>query len=172
MDRAIDKSERQRGIIEKIANWIPGFHGYLQKEWRREADKLEREYIAGKLDECKNTVREVMLELTNSGKIGSLTGVERLEKKLDKLASRIKFSDYGYSGFFDTAKVNEEELDKMYQFDLDMLEAVHKVQESIKGLMNLTRDTMTLDATTREMAIGLDNLDSRYSDREQIVTRG
>ena len=42
----LDKARAGQNVLEQIANAIPGFKGYREKELRRDADRLEREHLA------------------------------------------------------------------------------------------------------------------------------
>ena len=42
-----------RGWIESIGRRIPGFKGYLEKEYRRDADALQRTWLAERLQRFK-----------------------------------------------------------------------------------------------------------------------
>ena len=52
MDPILDKARAGQNALEQIANAIPGFQGYREKELRRDADRLQREYLASRLEEA------------------------------------------------------------------------------------------------------------------------
>ena len=49
---------QKRGVIETIGRHIPGFRGYLEREYRRDSDKLQRDW----LETIANTVRTAIAE--------------------------------------------------------------------------------------------------------------
>ena len=55
----LDKARAGQGFLEQIANAIPGFKGYREKELRRDADRIEREHLAGQLEECKKGLNTI-----------------------------------------------------------------------------------------------------------------
>ena len=79
--------------------------------------------------------------------------------KMQTFIDKITVSSYGYSGFFDAVKINEEELSKLYEHDLAFLDledgisrAIDNVEASkdsdgmpaaVSHLVNLTRDLVT-----------------------------
>jgi hypothetical protein len=54
--------------------------------------------------------------------------------KLRALVDRVRHAAYGYSGFFDAVKVNEAELDKLYQYDSTLLDKVAQVSSAVDNV--------------------------------------
>ena len=121
MDDGLERARERRNILEQLGAKIPGFRGYLERELRREVDKLQRDWLANEV-----------------------------EKGLDRLANRIRHADYGSSGFFDAVKIGEAELDRLYAFDLALTETVEYLALQVEQLPETADDQMLgrlLDAT-------------------------
>lgn len=161
----LDKARGEQNWLEKIGNYIPGFKGYRDKELRRDADKLQREHMAGRLDECKRGLNDISVAATRSGNLGIINDIETARKRLDKVANRIRYADRGYSGFFDTIKVDAAKLEQAYQFDLQLLEVV----ESLRQSMSATEAAADMTAAVRALIAEVDALDTRLGEREQIL---
>lgn len=170
MDRIIDKSTAQRGAFENILHAIPGFRGYLDKEWRRESDKMEREFVAGKLSENKAVLKEATIALSRSGGLEAMSDLDRVDKKLDKLVQRIRFANYGASGFFDTVKVGEAELDRVYAFDLALLEGVQGIANGCAAVKSAP-DVASAKQAIAALLENLEGMDRAFNDREQCLRR-
>src|SRR5689334_9348575 len=91
-----------KSCLEKLACLIPGYSGYLEKEHRRDVDKSHREHLAKELEKLKTPLTNLVRELSETGRIKEIKPVERAQGKVDKIANRIRYASYGYSGFFDT----------------------------------------------------------------------
>jgi hypothetical protein len=165
MDPILDKARASQNELEKLANQIPGFKGYRERELRRDADRLQREHLANRLDETKKSLNEIAAAITRSGSLDLINDVETARKRLDKVANRIRYADRGYSGFFDTIKVDEAVLARIYQFDLELLGGVDDVH---------TAAPAAAAAPTKEALQSLiqriDALDTRLADREAILS--
>src|SRR5262247_1109277 len=120
----LDKARAGQGFLEQIANAIPGFKGYREKELRRDADKLEREHLASQLEECKKVLNTLSSDATRGGSLDVINDIETARKRLDKVVARIRYADRGYAGFFDAIKVDEAVLERVYDFDLSLLDGV------------------------------------------------
>jgi hypothetical protein len=55
--------------------------------------------------------------------------VNRLVAKLDRVAEKINRASYGYSGFFDSIKIEESELENMVAYDTQLMDSVRKIAE-------------------------------------------
>lgn len=122
MTNGFDEARERRNWLEKLGDKIPGFKGYQNRELRRDVDRMQREYLARRFGELKVAVRRSARDYTDAGQIGMLHLFERLDRSLDGMSQAVRFADYGASGIFDVVKIYDEELDKLYQFDLSVVE--------------------------------------------------
>ncbi len=111
------EAKKQMRLSERIVAAIPGFHGYKEKELRRESDKLIRNHIHRKLSESKDDLQKIFQKLSDRRYFDVLTDMDRLMAKADRVTEKVNHASYGYSGFFDVVKVKEENLDRMIDFD-------------------------------------------------------
>ncbi len=164
------KSERQRNLFERILESVPGFRSYLSKERSRESDQKEREYISRTLQENVSDLRDLSRELSRSGALNLLDELETVEKRIRRLADRIKHANYGYSGFFDTIKVEDPELTRLYEFDTSMLEATESVRDRIDALDEVRDDEEKLEQRIKILQDRLKELDRTWNERKDLIT--
>ncbi len=122
MGNGYEEAQARRNWLERLGEKIPGFRGFQDRELRREVDRLQREHLAGELGRLKAAVRGKAQAYTDAGQLGVLHLFDRLDRRLDGLSQSIRFSDYGVSGFFDVVKFGDEELERLYRFDLSVLD--------------------------------------------------
>ncbi|NQT16285.1 MAG: hypothetical protein HQ582_26245 [Planctomycetes bacterium] len=123
-----------RNVVETILRYIPGFRGYLEKEYRRDSDELGREWLADRLQRSKRAIDELTRPLADRGQIDVLPQVDRLRGRLDKLIARIRGAMQGYSGFFDLVRVREDLLDRVYEHDLALMQEVDALGRAVEAL--------------------------------------
>ncbi len=140
-------------IFRKLFSKIPGFSGYVERENRRAADKILREAIADRFEEMWQRISSIQTDLISSGGLEFIDDIERAAIKIRQFIDRIRHASYGYSPFFNATKINEEELSKVYEFDLALLEngdgvarAIDNIESSIgtDGLPAAIRHLTTL----------------------------
>ncbi len=118
------KVKDQMRLSERILAVIPGFHGYKEKELRRESDRLVRNHLYVKLTGAKNDLRTVYQKLADRRWMDVLTDMDRLLAKTERVTEKVNHASYGYAGFFDAIKIKEEHLDRMMDYDNQLLDDV------------------------------------------------
>ncbi len=128
MARVRETIREQRNALERLGARIPGYRGYLDRESRREADKLVREHGAKRLE---RVVRELH-EIAAKSALDELEDLQALILEVEKLRSELRFADRGYSGFFDEAKLDSAaSLDAVYEKDERIVEQVDDVAAQV-----------------------------------------
>ena len=166
-----DRTKSQTNLQEKIELIIPGFHGYKEKEMRRESDKLIRNQIYQKLYDAESQAKDTYRALVNQGANDSWDDTDHLLARLDRVMERINHSEYGYAGFFDSTKVREPDLDRMMNYDMQLIQMADTVSTSIQALKD------TVDSGQVQQAKGkvgdamkaVDALENAYNGRKQII---
>lgn len=134
MNEGVERARERRNVLERLTARIPGLRGYLERETRREVDKMERDWIAGRLDRARQSLQGHVRDWTRAGNLANLDLAASLDKLLDRFANRVRHADYGYTGFFDAAKIYEAELDRLYEFDLALVDKVEDLAARIETL--------------------------------------
>lgn len=124
----------EKNFLERIAAHLPGIAGYREREARRETDRRLRDFLARSLEGACADLDLVRLSLTRSGAFDLLDEVGRLDRGLRGLTSSLRYADAGYSGLFDQLKVREEELDRMYAYDLSLVDEVEALADGARSL--------------------------------------
>lgn len=134
MSDLFDKLKGERNLLEKVASFIPGFGGYMNKESRREADKMLREAIVNRYGEQVNRLQRLQTELISNGGIEYVDDVGTAVTRLQTFTDLVKTAAYGYAGFFDAVKVDEDALQKLYAFDNQLLDNVNQVTAAVNAV--------------------------------------
>jgi hypothetical protein len=124
----------QQDIFKKLLSKIPGFKGYFERSDRRSADKLLREMVADRFQTQWNRLSALQATMIKAGNIDAIDDVESASIKLRTFVDRVRTAAYGYAGFFDAVKINENELAQIYQYDLTLLNLVDEVTAAIDNL--------------------------------------
>ena len=127
LDDLTERIQASQNKLEDVASRIPGYAGYKQKEQRREADKLLRLHVARQYEDQLDRLNGIQYQLTSQGALSNMMVLERAAIKLQLLVDRIRTASYGYAGLFDAIKVDEDVLDRLYDFDQAMLQGVDDI---------------------------------------------
>lgn len=154
-----------RNWMESILRHIPGFRGYLEKEYRRESDALQREWLSDRLDRGKRGLESFSRELADAGQIDVLPQCDRLRGRIDKLSSRIRGAMKGYSGIFDLVRIDEFVLDRVYEFDAALVDRVDSFAASVEELSGAEDPAGEI----RLLMERTDEFETIWDDREDIL---
>jgi hypothetical protein len=121
-------------FFKKILSYVPGFKGYVERTNRRAADKLLRDQVALKYAELAKRLSGLKKDLVDAGQFDLLEEADSIHLKLTTFADRIKNATYGYSGLFDTVKINEKELEKLYTFDATFFEIGEQISSGLDNV--------------------------------------
>ena len=123
-----------RGLLESMLRYIPGFRGYLEKDYRQESDYLLRKSMADRLQRSKQGLDDFLLQMVNAGQLDRLADGERAKNRLDRLILKMRAAVRGYSGFFDFVRVDIALLDRVYEHDMAMVQEVEALGTAIEQL--------------------------------------
>ncbi|MGQ9505206.1 MAG: hypothetical protein ACUVQG_11515 [Thermogutta sp.] len=156
----------KRNWVETILRHIPGFRGYLEKEYRRDSDNLQREWLSHRLELAKRSVDNLMGLLAERGHIDQLATLEQVRGRIDHIIARIRGAMEGYSGFFDLVQIDEDVLDRVYQFDLSLAEQIELLGTAIDRLPTCPSD---LSCAIGEVRESLDEFHRMWDMREELL---
>lgn len=168
MTNGFEEAKQRRNWLEKLGEKIPGFRGFQNRELRREVDKMLREHLAGEFARLKGDVRSKAQNYTDAGQIGSLDQFERLDRRLDGLAQAIRFSDYGATGLFDVVKIGESELERLYEFDVALLQEISGFEADLIAIPNPGEGdpAAALDQASSRLA----GLEDKWAGRSNVIS--
>jgi hypothetical protein len=159
----------QRNWLERLGDKIPGYSGYVAKERRRDADKLHREHLAERLRSAKQPLNDLMRELSSTGRLFEVGPVDRTLKKLDQVENRVRFASYGYAGFFDAVKIEEPQLERIYRFDLALVEKVEEFERQARELSSKSSTADGLKAAAASLERAADDLNQTFDQRYRAI---
>ena len=157
-----------RNLIEKIGAAIPGFKGYVDRNSRRDADKLLRETVATRFEQQWSRISELQRNLISQGSIEPVDDLEAAAIKLRTFIDRVRTASYGYAGFFDAIKVNETELVKIYQFDASLIDRAVQLSAAVDNVAS-SMGSDGLPAAIRNVATLAQDAIDAFQGRNELI---
>jgi hypothetical protein len=156
--------------FEQFAKNIPGVKDYLAREERRDADKMVRDHLASLLSASGKKLLQAQTDLTNKMQLDLLDDLERVKQRLETLMDRLRHADRGYAGFFAAVKVNEAELDQVYQHDMTLEAGVKDLEAAVDALSAAVKSGGDVPAALSAVNGQLDSWDAALKARESILS--
>ncbi|MFC1997152.1 hypothetical protein ACFLXI_06035 [Chloroflexota bacterium] len=171
MSDLFDQVTGDQDIFRKLASKIPGFDGYVERQNRRSADKLMRETIADHFEVLYKRISTLQTDFISQGEILFVDDLERAAIKIRTFIDKIRRASYGYAGFFDAVKINEEELARVYEYDVALLDLEGDVSQAIDNVeASMGSDGLT--AAIRHLTGKAQDCLDAFNARDEVMQHG
>ena len=168
MNDPLDKITAGDNLIGKIRNFLAGFVGYVDRDNRREADKLLRLTVAQRFEEQWERIAELQRRLIKEKQLDQVDDLEEAAIKLRAFVNRMRNASYGYSGLFDSVQINSKELEQIYEFDVALLEGVDQISSAVDNL-GASLGTDGFPAAIRHLVTLSEEVISAFNRREEVI---
>lgn len=148
MEDLREKVKEDRGLIKKLELAIPGFRGYRKREDLRIADSLLRRQLANKLKNLGMEIEGCRRDMLRNKEIAELEDVARIINNVQLTENRVRHAEQGYTGISADYRIDEEELNNMYEWDLSLLDNIEKIKQSIESLRSAVLNNNSSDMRT------------------------
>jgi hypothetical protein len=170
MSDFFDKVSNQVDPFKKLLSYIPGFSGYIERQKRRDADKILRDTVARRYEELWGRASNLQVELVNNGMIKFVDDMEKAALALRTFIDKISRAARGYSGLFDAVKINEKELEAIYQFDLAFFTLGDQISGALDNVEASLSDEAALPAAIRNLTTLARLAVETFERRSEVVT--
>jgi hypothetical protein len=170
MDDFFQKVTSMQDPFKKLVSNIPGFGGYVKRQTRRDADKLLRDTVATRFEEQRKRTSQMQEDMVSNGMIAYVDDMEKAAIQLQTFIDRISKAPRGYAGLFDAVKINEEQLEAIYQFDAAFFELAEQVARANDNVEASMGDEAALPAAIRNLVSLARLANETYNKRSEAVT--
>ncbi len=172
MSANYENIRRERGTLESIVGRLPGYRGYKEKEMRREADRLLRESLVRDFTMQLDRITPIQNAVLDNIGVEWMDDIGALKTALQTLIDRIRHAPQGYAGFFDAARVKEDDLDRLEEFDRQLLDELDKIRVVIDDLENATDDAVSLKTALTSAGKAVKAAADLFAQRSKVITGG
>ncbi|MEM3622159.1 MAG: hypothetical protein QXZ02_03185 [Candidatus Bathyarchaeia archaeon] len=167
----LGKVQKERGLLEKIMGYIPGYRGYKEKELRRESDRLVRMEVVNRLKAAKTAFRR---KFANPLLIQKLSNedtfrFDTLTSRIDRVTQRIDRAVAGYAGMFDAIKVKEDKLDTVLEYDVSLIEKAEAIKADVEKVNALEPGKDEWRTAMDELISKVEELDGLVDKRSEVL---
>lgn len=167
-DRILSKITDSKDLLTKLGSKIPGFSGYIDRQERRNSDKLLRVAVADRVMAQHKRISELQTDLISEGEISYLDDMEKAALRLQTFADRVRTATRGYSSLFEAVKIDEEALTKILAYDNALLEMTDGVATAIDHVQASMGSDGLKSAIRNLQTVSQDCIDA-FNKRDEIV---
>lgn len=154
-----EQVEIGRGGLKKLQLLIPGLRGYRSKEDAIFSDGLLRNKVAERLNRVRGNLEEFRQQVASSGDLANLTNLSSLISQVLSIGREVSHGARGYTGWATPVTINEQRLNRLYDYDYSFVNSVLQLDESTAP-ENLNYDSSALDS----VQASLNQLSKRVED--------
>jgi hypothetical protein len=92
-----------------------------------------------------------------------------VSKRLEKATDLLRFAEGGYSGWFAAVKINADDLDRLYDYDVSLKQFIADLDAAV-GELSGTGDEQ-LGPALDKVSAALGELEHMIANREQVATQ-
>ncbi len=129
-----EQVEADRGILKKIQMVVPGFRGYRKREDIRAADSILRLQMADGLVKVREGLEESRRAMTDDYQTKNIERIGSVINKVRTLEGKVRHAEQGYSGFSPAVRIEENELNRLYEYDASMIDSIQRM-DSAQGML-------------------------------------
>ncbi len=166
-----EKVKDDRGILKKIEMAIPGFRGYRKREDLRIADRLLREELVNVLAQAARSIEETRSALADRKELDLLEDMGKFVSRMNTTVERVRHAEQGYTGVSPDYRIEEQQLNRMYEWDLGLLDDIESLR-NISNRLQSNASTMLAPEISGEIKNGLaslSNFDQLFDRRREAI---
>ena len=158
---------KNRTLIERISMYVPFYKGYKQKNLRRDEDRAIREVVAKELTAVKNDLSNV--SRATVGDLEAMRDIERIKSKVDRYCTDVKKAVGGYSGIHASVKILESELDRVIEWDANLIGDVELLKQQSEQMMKDADDGVSIKNDMRVIEQTVDEMINTFRQRDNVM---
>lgn len=155
-------------LLGKVRSFLSGFVGYVERDQRREADRILRQEVAQRYEVQWSRISELQRELISAGSLEYVDDLEAAAIKLRGFIDRVSGATYGYAGFFDHVRIGDEELARLYEYDRMLLEKSNEIEAAVDNV-EASIGSDGLEAAIRHLRNLSQEAIDTYNNRREVI---
>jgi hypothetical protein len=160
-----------RGLIKQLEMAIPGFRGYRKREDLRIADRLLREQMAKRLKDAGTGLEAARRAMSRRQMLEMLEEIGRLISVTNQTESRVRHAEQGYTGVSPDYRIEETELNQMYEWDVSLLKWLDEMRNGAERLVAAAEssDMRELGNQIRGFDMAMNNFNQTWDKRRERI---
>lgn len=170
MSDLYNKIIEDRGRLENLVARIPGFKGYQDKQARRTADRMLRDYISGEIQNRIDRLVRIENKILDRVGMGYMTKTRDAKTTMQIFHDRIATAAPPYDGMFAQIKITSEDLARIYSFDEHMIRYADRFDAALDAIEAAISEKEKLDDAIYALQDVATEANDAYKLRDDVLT--
>ncbi len=167
-----ERVEADRGLLKKIQLRIPGYAGYRRREDIRAADNLLRIQIHERMKAFRTELEAAREDAGRASTAISLSSLGNVMFELEGVEARVRHAEQGYSGFSPAIRIEENQLDRLYEYDYAMIEGLDRAAQGLPQIRAAidSGDKAAFEKGVKQLRADLKAFDDAFKQRIAVIS--
>ncbi|MEE9115742.1 MAG: hypothetical protein V3U09_02470 [Thermoplasmata archaeon] len=157
--------------MKRIQLHVPGFAGYRRKEDIRTADNMFRIQMANMLKEVRRSVEDARESLAENYALEVMDKIGGLISGFQTIEGKVRHAEGGYSGISAAIRIQEDELNHLYEYDTSLLDACVNMDKEAKSLRDAASGSNGLPEKVTNLRNMIRDFEDNFKARMNAITR-
>jgi len=155
--------------LQNISQTVGGYHGYEDAGHRHTTDRSVRQYLRTKIKSILDTLSAMKPAGSpeDMARLAELTSLTR--RALNTISQSLSDPTYVGSNFFTYDRLSGTRLEKLYDFEFDMLNELVAIAEEVQALKDSPLDKNVIEDHFLHIKDFIDNFNQSLFERESLV---
>ncbi len=127
--------------------------------------------MANSLKDARITTEKARETLTDRNKYKELDKVGRIINRFQTLEGRVRHAEGGYSGISADIRIEEEEMNRLYEYDASLLDTVFALNQEAASLQTAASEGDQVPEHLSNLRSMLDGLEDTFKKRMLVISR-
>jgi hypothetical protein len=161
--------EANRGPQKKLELLIPGLRGYRKLEDLRVSDELLRNQMADRLDHAKANLEALRKRMVDNNDLTNLGPAASLIFQIQQLSGEVRHAQQGYSGWVATISINDDKLNKLYEYDYAFVTSVMGLETATASASYDSTAPNSVQTALSQISSGLNDIKQKWAVRMEAI---
>src|SRR6266545_604184 len=129
--------------------------------------------IRDRVEQDRGLLKKIQLDIRDGmamdGKVQGLQSIGNAIFTIEGLEAKVRHAEGGYSGLSATIRIEETELDRLYEYDYAMLESLDKAAAVVPMIRDAS-DPKSFEAAVKGLREAIAGFESAWKSRTNAVT--
>lgn len=164
-----ERMKRIEELLERIITSVPDFRGYHSREYIYDSDRVLRHYLATEMERYRRALELIRERMFLEGRLTSRDRLEETILRMKNLEQRFREESYVKGEPEETRELSALELERLYEFDLAILDHIEGLNTPIDKLEELTDSQELFDAELDFLNEAIDNIEEHLKKRGRFI---
>ncbi len=158
------------GNMARLLKIIPGYHGYKNKEERRETDIKIRDKAIRELEQAEEKLIESLEPAVDAGNKNLMSILEKARGEIRIFCTKLKNAEAGYKPGWNLIEIRENELEQAISVDAEIVLESIEIKNIAEDVADKAMIGEDVTANVREVLKKVSNIKKLFQDRIDILT--